>query len=588
MGFRAPIAEISFAIKEIAGQTPAIFGDVSPETIDAILEEAGRFAEEVLVPIDKTGDRQGVVLDDGKVTTAPGWRQAYKRFAEAGWVGLSAPQAFGGQGLPVMVQVAVEEIWNAANPAFATGPMLTAGAIKTIAAHGGNRLAAVHLPPLVNGTWTATMNLTEPGAGSDLNGVQTRAEPAADGTYRISGQKIFITYGEHDLAENIIHLVLARLPDAPAGTRGISLFLVPKFLPGDDGTPGARNGVACAGVERKLGLHGAPTCTMVYEGATGFLIGAENRGLAAMFTMMNLARLSVGVQGVGVAERACQEALAYARERRQGRAPGWSGDGMSPIVRHPDVQAMLLRMKALTAAARALCLTCAHAIDMSRLGPEAERPIWADRASLITPLAKAFSTDAAIEVASLGIQVHGGAGYIEDTGAAQRLRDARIFAIYEGTNGIQAIDLVTRKLKLAGGDAVRRLTDELAAIAADARASNRPGLGRTGDRLAAALADLAAATSHVSAALGSGREREALAAATPTLRLFALTTAGALLAKGALAGSGADGAAIATARWFADTILPETAGLRLAVTEGAAATEEAAARMLASAADAGQ
>ena len=588
MGLRAPIGEITFVMNKIAGMPDAVFGDVSPETVEAVLTEAGRFATEVLVPIDKSGDRDGVRLEDGRVTTAPGWKDAYRRFAEAGWVGLSAPQAFGGQGLPVMLQAAVEEIWNAANPAFATGPMLTAGAIKTLAAHGGNALLSVYLPPLVNGIWTATMNLTEPQAGSDLSGVQTKAAPAADGSYRISGEKIFITYGEHDLAGNIIHLVLARLPDAPAGTRGISLFLVPKFLPDETGEAGARNAVTCVGVERKLGLHGAPTCTMAYDGATGFLVGAENRGLAAMFTMMNLARLSVGIQGVGVAERAFQEALAYARERRQGRAPGWSGEGMSPIVDHPDVQAMLLRMQAMTAAARALCMVCAHALDMSHHGPEAERPAFADRASLITPLAKAFSTDAGIEVASLGIQVHGGAGYIEDTGAAQRLRDARIFAIYEGTNGIQAIDLVTRKLKLGDGEAVGRLTAELAATAAEAEASNRPGLGRTGARLAAALADLAAATAHINAALADGRQREALAGATADLRLFALAAAGGLLARGALAaGPGEDGA-IATARYFADTILPESGGLRLAITEGAAGTEETAVRLLALAADSGR
>jgi hypothetical protein len=337
--------------------------------------------------------------------------------------------------------------------------------------------------------------------------------------------------------------------------------------------------VSAIGVEHKLGIRGAPTCTMAYDGATGFLIGEPNRGLTQMFTMMNLARLSVGVQGVGVAERAFQEALAYARMRRQGRAPGWSGEGMSPIVRHPDVAQMLLRMKTLTAAARALTMATAHAIDMSRRGPEATRAAFAERASLLTPLAKAFATDAANEVASLGIQVHGGAGYIEETGAAQRLRDARIFAIYEGTNGIQAVDLLTRKLKLEA--AHDRLAAELAATAATAHASNRPDLGRAGARLAAALAELAAATAHIKAALSDGREREALAGATAYLRLFALATAGGFLLKGALAAEDGEAAAIATARAFAETVLPETAALGAAVTDGAAAIEAAAPAALA-------
>ena len=573
MEYRAPVAEIAFAMKRIA-DVAEVAPDVSAETLAQILSEAGRFAAEVLEPIDRIGDRQGVAFDAGTVTTASGWKHAYKRFAEAGWTGLSAPEAFGGQGLPVMVQVAVEEVWNAANPAFAVCPMLTAGAIHTLAAHGTDPALVNTLERLVDGAWTGTMNLTEQASGSDLNGLRTQSIPTGDGRYSISGVKIFITYGEHDLAQNIIHLVLARLPDAPAGTRGISLFLVPKFLPDADGRPTVRNRVSAIGVEHKLGLHGAPTCTMAYDGATGFLIGAPHRGLAEMFTMMNLARLSVGVQGVGVAERAFQEALAYARRRRQGRAPGFTGEGMSPIVRHPDVAQMLLRMKALTAAARALSMTTAHAIDMSRRGPEATRAAFADRASLLTPLAKAFATDAANEVASLGIQVHGGAGYIEETGAAQRLRDARIFAIYEGTNGIQAIDLVTRKLKLA--EAHDRLVAELAATAATAEAANRPDLGRAGARLADALAELAAATAHIRTALADGREREALAGATAYLRLFALSTAGGLLLKGALAAEDGEAGAVATARAFAETVLLDTVSLRTAVTDGAAAAEAAA------------
>ncbi|HMN85372.1 MAG TPA: acyl-CoA dehydrogenase family protein, partial [Bauldia sp.] len=448
MNYEAPIAEISFVLKGI-GDIATVAPDLSAETFAQVLTEAGRFAAEVLEPIDKIGDRHGPVLDPATatVTTPYGWKPAWKVFAEAGWIGLSAPQDLGGQGLPVMLQASVEEIWNAANPSFAVGVLLTQSAIHALSAHATDPSLRPTIERLVGGTWTATMNLTEQAAGSDLNGVRTTAVPAPDGTYRISGVKIFITYGEHDLAGNIIHLVLARLPDAPAGTRGLSLFVVPKLLPDGDGGHTVRNAVRAIGVERKLGLHGSPTCTMAYEEATGFLVGEANRGLAAMFTMMNLARLSVGVQGLGVAERAYQGALAYARERRQGRAPGWTGEGMSPIVFHPDVAAMLLRMKSLTAGARALTLATAHALDLSHRAADPDaRAAAADRASLLTPLAKAFPTDAAIEVANLGIQVHGGAGYIEETGAAQRLRDARIFAIYEGTNGIQAIDLVTRKL----------------------------------------------------------------------------------------------------------------------------------------------
>ena len=473
MAFRAPVADIGFTLRKIAAHDPVTLGDFP---LDTILAEAGRFAEEVLAPLNRVGDREGVRLDDGKVTTAPGWRDAYRRFAEAGWTGVSAPEEYGGQGLPVAVEMAVQEMWNAGAAAFAVGPMLTVGAIEAISVHGSADLRAAYLPRLVSGAWTATMNLTEPQAGSDLSLIRTRATRSGDGTYRISGQKTFITYGEHDLADNIVHLVLARLSDAPEGTAGISMFVVPKFVPGEDGGPGRRNTVTAAGVEHKLGLHGSPTCTMVYDEAIGFLVGEENRGLACMFTMMNLARLSVGVQGVGVAERAYQDALAYARERRQGRAPDADGPGPSHIVAHPDVQMMLLRMAALVAVSRALCYACAHAIDMSRRGPEPNRAAWADRASLLTPVAKAFATDAAIEVANLGIQVHGGAGYIEETGAAQHLRDARVFAIYEGTNGIQAIDLVLRKVPMRDGAVVTAFTAELQGIADALAVSNRAEL----------------------------------------------------------------------------------------------------------------
>ncbi len=586
MGFRAPLADILFTMRNIADLDGVIAADgssdLSAEMVEAILAEAGRFAENELDAINRGGDQIGCRLDKGAVTTPPGWKDAYKSWADAGWNGVTASAAWGGQDLPVMVHAALQELWNAGAASFAAGPMLTMGAIEALETHASDEIKARYLPKLVAGTWMATMNLTEPQAGSDVGAIKTRAAPAGDGSYRIFGQKIFITYGEHDLAENIIHLVLARLPDAPPGTAGISLFVVPKFLVEDDGSPGARNDLVCAGLEHKLGLHGSPTCTMVYgdegRGATGWLVGGENRGLAAMFTMMNMARLTVGIQGIGVATRAFDRALAYAQERKQGRAVGAVAGTSSPIVEHPDVQRDLLKMKALTAAARAIAMLCAEAIDRSRRAAPADRSIWAERASLLTPIAKAFSTDAGIEVASLGIQVHGGAGYIEETGAAQYLRDARIFAIYEGTNGIQAIDLVIRKLRLRDGKAVEELLAEFAEISTRVAALNRPDFGRMGERLAAALADLAEATTFLLREQAENRLPTALAGATPYLRLFGLTAGGVLLAKGALRSAEVAEAEgwISLARFFAENMLGESAALAGTVMEGGAALEKAA------------
>jgi alkylation response protein AidB-like acyl-CoA dehydrogenase len=419
------------------------------------------------------------------------------------------------------------------------------------------------------------MNLTEPQAGSDLNALRTRAERAADGTYRIFGQKIFITYGEHDFADNIVHLVLARLPDAPAGTRGISLFLVPKFLVNGDGSLGRRNDVFCTSLEHKLGIHGSPTCTMIYgdgfvsgeeKGAVGWLIGEENKGLACMFTMMNNARLAIGLEGVGVAEAAFQKALAFANERRQGKAAGWSGDGMAPIVRHPDVQRMLLTMQAHTRAARSICYACAHALDMARVSEASERTHWQERANLLTPVAKAYSTDIGSEVASLGIQVHGGMGYIEETGAAALYRDARIASIYEGTNGIQAIDLVSRKLPQSDGEHVHGYIAELAGQIAAVRESNLEGFGRAAERLESAIDDLTVATRHLQSMLSGGDTDKALAGATPYLRMFALAAGGACLARSALADLSAD--RVALCRFFADNLASETGVLRDQVCSG--------------------
>ncbi|HSM43001.1 MAG TPA: acyl-CoA dehydrogenase [Afifellaceae bacterium] len=594
--YRAPVSEIAFTLKHVAGMSAALeenrFGELSEDLVDAILEEAGKFASEEIAPLDAVADKHGTPLKDGAVTTPPGWRDAYHRWCEAGWNGLTGPEAYGGQDLPTMLSIATQEMWNAASMSYAVGPMLTIGAIEAISAHASQDLKDTYLPKMVTGEWTGTMNLTEPQAGSDLGALKCRAEPTGDGRYRIFGQKIFITYGEHDMTDNIVHLVLARLPDAPPGTKGISLFLVPKFLVNDDGSVGERNDVFCNGVEHKLGIHGSPTCSMIYgdgyggrePGAIGWLVGEENRGLACMFTMMNNARLAVGVQGVGIAERALQKATAYAAERRQGSAPGWTGEGMSPIVEHPDIKQMLLHMRGLTSASRAICYACAHAIDMAETSETDKAKHWQERANLLTPVAKAFSTDSGTEVASLGVQIHGGMGYIEETGAARHLRNARIAQIYEGTNGIQAIDLVTRKLPQSGGRHVLDYIEELRAIAEEVRQSNRIDFGRTGERLAAALDDLEAATTHLQTLLSEGRIEQVLAGATPYLRLFGLAAGGCYLARGALA-SGGDSPASSlralTARAFAERNCPDTAGLRATVADGASAVTAADADLLA-------
>ncbi|MCP4381120.1 MAG: acyl-CoA dehydrogenase [Hyphomicrobiales bacterium] len=569
MEFQAPVADILAAMQ--AAEEPERGGaeDIAPDTVAAIVTEAGRFATTELAPLNQIGDQRGAQFAEGVVTCPPGWREAYRRFAAAGWNAVAASPEWGGQGLPIAVEMAVQELWNAGSAAFATAPMLTAGAVLALEAHASPDLKAAYLSRLVDGTWAATMNLTEPQAGSDLGALRTRAVPAGDGTYRLTGQKVFISYGEHDLTDNIIHLVLARLPDAPSGTAGISMFLVPKILVGAGGME-SRNQVVATGIESKLGLHGSPTCTMAYDEAAGFLVGEEHRGLACMFTMMNITRLTVGIQAVGVAERATQQAIAYARHRRQGRAVGWPGDGMSPIIAHPDVQAMLMRMKVLTAASRAVCHSCAYAIDAGRVANADRRRAWLDRAALLTPIAKAFASDSGVDVASLGIQVHGGAGYIEETGAAQHLRDVRVFSIYEGTNGIQAVDLVTRKLGLDSGRAVNRLIDDIAGYRGEARAANHPQLNLAADRLDAALDDLRSATDHMQQSMADDRRVKVLAGATSYLRLAALVLAGGLLARMAASAGGrvADGKPLAIACHFADMILGETVSLRRSVADG--------------------
>src|SRR5580658_7680443 len=579
MSYRAPLDDIGIALKYGAALGSAIeqglFGDLSLDDVEAVLAEAGRFAGEVIAPLNRIGDTFGAKFENGAVTTAPGWKEAYRDWRLAGWNAVTAPAQWGGQALPQIVNAACTEMWHSASVGFANGPMLTMAAIDALNAHGSETLKRSYLEKLVSGEWMGTMQLTEPQAGSDVGALRTRAERSGDGSYRLTGQKIFITYGEHDFTDNIIHFVLARLADAPAGTRGISLFLVPKFLLKPDGSLGARNDVRAHSVEHKLGIHGSPTCTMIMGdsgGATGFLIGEENAGMACMFTMMNRARLAVGLQGVGLAEAATQRAFAYARDRRQGRTAGMKGTESAAIIAHPDVRRMLLTMRALTQAARAICYSTAIAIDrVERSTDAAARKAANDRLSLLTPVAKAFSTDIANEVTSLGVQVHGGMGFIEETGAAQLFRDARIAAIYEGTNGIQAIDLVTRKLPLSGGATVAAHLAELRGIVDAVSASNDPAFGWTSTRLSEALDSLTRATQWFQGQNGKDADA-ALAGASPYLRLFGIATGGCYLAQQALAAIRLGEAAqprLALARFFAENFAVQAGGLERTVVEGA-------------------
>jgi acyl-CoA dehydrogenase len=545
MSYAAPTAAIAAALDDVAGLgrdiSAGMYPDLSPDEVASILDQAGRFAAERLAPLNRVGDVEGARFANGVVTTAKGWPEAYHAWADAGWNAVDLPAAFGGMGMPTRLATACMEMWTSACMAFATGPVLTQGAVDLLEKHGSVELNDRYARRLTLGEWTATMCLTEPQAGSDLGALRTKAVLAPDGTYRLTGQKIFITYGEHDLTDNIVHLVLARLPDAPPGTRGISLFLAPKVLP--DGT---RNDIRCAGIEHKLGIHGSPTCTMAFGdagGATAWLVGERHRGLAGMFTMMNKARLYTGLQGVAVAERACQQALAFAGGRRQGRI---GGGEMSPIIAHPDVRRNLLAMQSTTAAARALAYAAAEAIDHAHAAPTAEARAAADeRAGLLTPVVKAWCSDAGVEVASLNVQIHGGMGYVEETGAAQLLRDARITPIYEGTNGIQAIDLVTRKLPQRGGAAVRELIATL-------------GAGEAVD-------DLSQATEWL---LDPGRTPdERLAVASPYIQLFGIAAGAALLARMATARPESDAAMLS--RFFNANVAVQAGALRRTVMESA-------------------
>ena len=537
MSYRAPVRDLAFTLEAVAGMADVAatgaFPDYDSDVASAVLEAAGQFSQEVLAPLNRIGDQKGSLYANGAVTAAPGFADAYRQFAAGGWTGLSAPVEAGGQALPKALELAAYETVHAANMAFGLCPMLSLAAIEALEQVGTEEQKAKYLTKLVSGEWTGAMVLTEPGAGSDLGSLITTATPNGDGTYAIHGQKIFITWGDHDATDNILHLVLARLPDAPKGPKGISLFLAPKFLVKDDGSLGERNAFRPVGVEHKLGIHASPTCVMAYEGAGAELVGRPNEGLAHMFVMMNAARLAVGVEGVGIAERAYQHALAYALDRRQGRSV-WTGEANAPIFDHPDVRRMLGVMKAKTAAARALCLSTGVAADLARHAETEEaRRRWKAREDLFTPIAKAWSTDVGCEVASLGVQVHGGMGFIEETGAAQYYRDARIAPIYEGTNGIQAMDLVGRKLSMDGGEAAKALIADMKTTLADLS-----GLyaGKPVERFATAVEAVEDATLWLlDRKADPDAAADVLAAADAYLKLLGDVIGGWMLAKGALA-----------------------------------------------------
>ncbi|MDP2764709.1 MAG: acyl-CoA dehydrogenase [Brevundimonas sp.] len=536
MTYRAPVRDIAFALQAVAGidqvAATGAFPDYDADLLGAVLEAAGQFSEGVLAPLNRIGDQKGSNWADGGVTAAPGFADAYRQFAEGGWTGLSAPAHAGGQQLPKALELAAYETVHAANMAFGLCPMLSLAAIEALEAHGTPSQKDLYLSRLVSGEWTGAMVLTEPQAGSDLGALTATATPNGDGTYALNGQKIFITWGDHDCTDNIVHMVLARLPDAPPGPKGISLFLASKFLAAPDGTLGARNAFRAVGVEHKLGIHASPTCVMSYEGATAELVGEPNQGLAHMFVMMNAARLAVGVEGVGVAERAYQHALAYARERRQGRSI-WTGEANAPIIDHPDVRRALAVMKARIAAARALCLSTGVAADLAKhAATEEDRRRWKGREDLFTPIAKAWSTDVGCEVASMGVQIHGGMGFIEETGAAQYYRDARIAPIYEGTNGIQAMDLVGRKLSMDGGQSARDLIADMKVTLAQLP---RLYSGKPVERFAAAVEAVEDATVWLLDRKGAADgAADVLAAADAYLTLLGDVIGGWMLARGAL------------------------------------------------------
>ncbi len=571
--YRAPVKDMRFVMDEIVGlneiaQLPG-YEEATSDMADAILEEAAKFTGGVLAPLNRIGDQQGCKLDAGGVTTPDGWKDAYKAFCDSGWNGLAMPVDFGGQGLPETFGIAVKEMTASANMAFSLCPMLTGGSIQAMLTCASDELKAVYLEKMITGEWTGTMNLTEPQAGSDLALIRSRAEPQADGSYRVFGQKIFITYGDHDMTDNIVHLVLARLPDAPAGVRGISLFLVPKFLVNADGSLGERNDAHCVSIEHKLGIHASPTAVLAFGdngGAVGYLLGEPNRGLEYMFVMMNEARMGVGLQGVALGERAYQQALGYARERKQGR-DAVTGEALVTIDHHPDIRRMLMAMKSRVEACRATTYYAAGLLDRAHAGTDAEqkkRDLWL--AEFLIPIVKGGGTEMGIEVTSLGIQIYGGMGFIEETGAAQHWRDSRITTIYEGTTGIQANDLIFRKLMRDQGATARVVFAEVAATARALAESDRAELQAIGRRLDAGLRAWSEATDWLLANAKTGVSG-ALTAAVPYLDLAVIVSGGWLMGKAALAAAGylerGEGdlpfykAKLASAAFYADQMLPQ-------------------------------
>ncbi|MFA9229531.1 MAG: acyl-CoA dehydrogenase [Microgenomates group bacterium] len=553
MPYAAPIADYKFTLDQLISfdqiAATQLFGDATPETVDAVLTEAAKLCENTLAPLNRMGDKHPAKLENGVVRTSPGYAQGYRAIAEGGWIGISSPRAYGGMGLPLVLATCVNDMMGSACLSLQLNPLMTQGQIEALEHHASDAIKALYIPRLISGEWCGTMNLTEPQAGSDVGALRTKAVANGDGTYAVSGQKIYITWADNDFTANVCHLVLARLPGGGEGTRGISLFLVPKFLPNEDGTLGARNALQVVSLEHKLGLHGSPTAVMQYDGATGWLIGAEHKGMAAMFTMMNNARLGVGMQGVSVAEAAFQHALVHANTRKQGQTP----QGETAIVDHADVRRMLAEMKAETFAARAIGLSCAAAIDMARA---TGNPEWLARAALLTPIAKAYGTDTGCDVAQKGIQVHGGMGFIEETGAAQFARDVRVTTIYEGTNGIQAMDLVGRKMA-DKGDAAFRLIDEMQAYAEAARGK----MGALSSDVWNACEAMRKATEHLVAMPVADR----FAVAVPYLRAFALV----LGAQFHLRSAVVDPARLPLAQFMIRRLLPAHLGLLAQVNEGA-------------------
>ena len=585
--YTAPLKDMQFAIAEFAGVDSIAAlpgcGDVNAELVEVVLTEAGKFAQGVLDPLNRSGDKQGAQWRDGVVTAPDGFKDAYAQFIAAGWNGLGGATQYGGQGLPHIIAMPLQEMWNSANMAFCLCPMLTTGVQEALLHHGSAALLETYMPKLVSGEWTGTMNLTEPQAGSDLSAVRTRALPEGD-HYRIHGTKIFITWGEHDMTANIVHLVLARLPDAPEGVKGISLFVAPKFMVNADGSLGERNDIRCVSIEHKLGIHGSPTCVLAYgdgPGAVGYLVGQQHRGLEYMFTMMNHARLGVGMEGIAISERAYQHALEYAKTRVQGRAIGQRSGDRVTIIHHPDVRRMLMTMKAQTEAMRALGYYAAGELDRSKHHPDPQtRAQHQARLDLLTPVVKGWCTEVAVEIASTGVQIHGGMGFIEETGAAQYLRDARISTIYEGTTGIQANDLIGRKVGAEKGATALTLIDEMRGLDAGLAAAGESFAGMHRGYVQAVHA-LEAATRWLVDHYRQQPEAAA-AVAVPYLKLFGTVAGGWLMARAALiarerlAAPGADRefleAKLATARFYLEHLLPQAAALSQTVTAGAAST----------------